>query len=368
MIIRKIFDGNCPEIREKVECLVEVVCLLHDIGNPPFGHCGEQIIRSWISRFIEKNSNNLSDKNLNNDLINFDGNPQGVRIVHSILKLGLNHNIIHAMIKYSNCHYNSEPYPISDVKNNKSGYYFSENDIIEKIIANSKTGKLDKHPICSIMDVSDDIANSLADIEDAIENGIKDDAFFIDSIQDLIKKSKDLSKKIRLENLKTFSESKIHILNYFIDQYTQQLEEKEISQCSITNDQIFTFLGDLRKKNIYNNKDLESAELFGIEAINGLLDHYSCLLILPYNEFNSILKKEPGTRFKYPKESRLLNKLSPKQLDLYTEIREKHLDKDKKIITTHEYYFRFRMIIDYISGMTDRFAADEYQKLSSFKE
>ena len=71
---------------------METACLLHDLGNPPFGHLGEAAIQEWFEKLIlnfnqlnenDKKNHPLSTINLDElDLTNFDGNPQGFRIVN----------------------------------------------------------------------------------------------------------------------------------------------------------------------------------------------------------------------------------------------------------------------------------------------
>lgn len=99
--------------------IVENACLLHDIGNPPFGHFGEAAIREWAKESIYQSiSSELSDviskrsdeKVLFEDLISdfkeFDGNPQGFRIVTKLhpdydeFSLNLTYSTLLCILKY----------------------------------------------------------------------------------------------------------------------------------------------------------------------------------------------------------------------------------------------------------------------------
>jgi len=62
---------------------------------------------------------------------------------------------------------------------------------------------------------------------------------------------------------------------------------------------------------------------------------------------------------------RLIKRLSSKQIVAYKNDVEK-LDKDdKESYILLEWYYRVRLITDYISGMTDDFALKEFQTLSA---
>ncbi len=89
-IAQKLYEQNYIDQSEigMMVSIVENACLLHDIGNPPFGHFGEEAIKSWarnsftdagISRY--KVQNKKLFKKLINDFLQFDGNPQGFRVI-----------------------------------------------------------------------------------------------------------------------------------------------------------------------------------------------------------------------------------------------------------------------------------------------
>lgn len=102
----------------KVSCSIPVVLecagLLHDLGNPPFGHFGEEIIRDWFKKAFERNDflyrgNSIKKcfpSQMYNDLCNFEGNAQALRILSKIshrpegYNINLTYGIINTLIKY----------------------------------------------------------------------------------------------------------------------------------------------------------------------------------------------------------------------------------------------------------------------------
>lgn len=171
----QIFSDNENNLSDIIQC----AGLLHDIGNPPFGHFGEDIIGKWFETnldAIEEKTNVKLTKQMKLDLIHFEGNAQALRIVLRLQNINeysatdLTSAVINSIIKY--------PIPSTQMKkdNNisyyhKFGYFLSEECWIEKLVNN--TGYNQKRsPLAYILEAADDIAYRIADLDDAFKKGL----------------------------------------------------------------------------------------------------------------------------------------------------------------------------------------------------
>lgn len=165
---------------EQIGEIVQAACLAHDIGNPPFGHTGEDAIRHWF----EKEGSHYLDKltpNEKSDLTHFEGNAQGLRVLttseyHSYDGgMRLTYATLGAFIKYP---WTSAPSISGDrPKSNKYGVFQSELRIFEEIseaIGVTKRGDhwYSRHPLVYLMEAADDFCYALLDLEDGLEMGI----------------------------------------------------------------------------------------------------------------------------------------------------------------------------------------------------
>jgi dGTPase len=107
-------------------------------------------------------------------------------------------------------------------------------------------------------------------------------------------------------------------------------------------------------KYAFCNKEVELRELQGYRIINGLLDCYKPLLQLPREAFNSVCEQSKTAPLF---EKRLFKKLPSKHVRAYQHSIKTTFSDEQ------EYYYRCRLLQDYISGMTDQFAYDEYRAL-----
>lgn len=159
-----------------IESVATTCGLLHDLGNPPFGHAGEEAIRDWFRNRPASfwSFDKTKDKKFRKDLVNFEGNAQTLRLVATLTILsdrtGLNLTCatLSAASKYTAC-----SVEIDDKRQSKKklGYFTSEKPIIDKV--RNKTGTSDKrNPITLLVEASDDIVYSVVDLEDGIKKGV----------------------------------------------------------------------------------------------------------------------------------------------------------------------------------------------------
>ena len=87
-------------------------CLAHDIGNPPFGHSGEEAIRTWFkgngSAYLKELTRGEAE-----DFLKFEGNAQGFRLLSRLQNnvdaggLQLTYAVLGAYSKYPRLAYST---------------------------------------------------------------------------------------------------------------------------------------------------------------------------------------------------------------------------------------------------------------------
>ena len=173
-----------PRWERFIEAIAATCGLVHDIGNPPFGHSGEDAIRYWFETRFKKDGEAPADdplhKLLDNkpqlvaDFRNFEGNAQALRLLTKLqiladfYGLNLTYGTLSASCKYLA--------PSNGLRNDdhgysKPGYFAGEEDIVEMIREKTGTGPA-RHPITFLVEAADDAVYSVADIEDAVRKRI----------------------------------------------------------------------------------------------------------------------------------------------------------------------------------------------------
>ncbi len=400
-------------LERQFESLVEMSCLMHDVGNPSFGHFGEAAINQWFDERITTlfQRDDITDRDANltgvkTDLCHFEGNAQALRIVHSLQTLNLTYSQLSGILKYTRRGDQAKPTENDDKHylQKKVGFYLSEAPIVETINDTLNTRNHHRSPFAYVMEAADDISYCIADIEDAVEKGIlkfdelllrlKEEFQIIISNQgkypkitaddatqmsDLIEKSLWQYKRTNIIS-DFFVQFRVAIntksVQYASEQFIEHIEEifhGSYNQALLEDGSLVHAILDTLKavafKHVFCSEEVQKQELQGYRIIAGLLDIYLPLLQLDRASFEKIINKEGHTPLY---QTRLCNKIAGRQLAAYqkamsqlAEFKQGFQEEELSNLSDNawELYFRCRLIQDYISGMTDQFAYDEYRAL-----
>ncbi|NRA21147.1 MAG: dGTPase [Oceanospirillaceae bacterium] len=370
-------EGNIISQYEQFSPLIETACLLHDIGNPPFGHLGENAIQEWFkqnasdSYFAATGTTIYKKNSYYLDFLNFDGNPQGARIAMTLQgapgKGGLNLTIaqIGAIIKY--------PQFSTDIDNKDSPFkkisiFTSEKASFTTVWSELSLEKGQRHPLVYLMEASDDIAYCLSDIEDGIEKGIITEDQVLSYLEEKFSTLPEYLKKCIpqpynpdespiVSRFVSFRTGMINLLtqyaaNKFYDQ-KDSISKENVSPIFDDDDdphsQALNIIKKYCRENLYTSQEAEDIEIAGYNIVHGLLDKFSLLMKLTSEEFNELIQGKGKNNL----ERRMFSKLPSSLIEHYKFSSNKN-SKD-------EWFIRFQLIVDYISGMTDDFALKLYK-------
>ncbi|MBQ4810793.1 dGTPase [Pseudoalteromonas luteoviolacea] len=412
-IIRELSrQSNQPQLLDSQHAdalisLVEMACIMHDIGNPAFGHFGEAAINDWFNNYFsthpryssaykhsqhgEYNGKDFAPF-LIRDLCQFEGNAQAIRIIKTLSNLNLTYCQTASILKYTRCGIEAKPSKARE-KNylkNKVGYYYSEQSFIDELCDKLNITQGNRHPIAYIMEAADDIAYCLADIEDAVEKGLlsvetvinllKDEyikqlhSFQIELHEDFLVKACQSAQKRAWTNPDNYATEFFiylrvelihplvkHATTRFIDNieaiyhgsFNAALLEDNSYQHAITN-----ALKQVALKHVFCHGEVEELELQGYKITSGILNEYQRLLDLPEEQFKYILSFSRH----YPIEVRLLKRIPGQFIGAYSKS-VNQLTRAQSAQPIYEFYYRCRLIQDFISGMTDQLAYDTYRTL-----
>lgn len=388
-VFKKKFAKNTYELFRQIPMIIKNVCLIHDIGNPPFGHFGETIIQHYFKTFfassiVKANKEEFSEEDLKSgkicltlsdhekkDFIDYDGNAQGLRvltklqILNDIFGLNLTFATLSAYIKYPNY----EKIDKSIIEKNKHGVFASEKQYFFEIFRQCDLIKNDdtflRNPLCYLMEAADSICYLTMDIEDGYNKKLIDiDDLYavlkeIPSIKNKIEEIYKDEKKYYKNDITKMVNFRIHIISVLVDLAASNFEKnieliesgsynKELIFDDPTN-QLAKKLKGVCEEKIFVSRDINYLEMTGHSVMKGILDYYLMLIFHPVKKYRN-------------KVSSLISKSI-----LNAAYEENHLQGEKAIIDNLPDYYKLRIVVDFISGMTDQFALDHYQKLSGQK-
>lgn len=405
------------ELTGPFESIVEMSCLMHDIGNPPFGHFGEAAINDWFRQRLypaDAESQPLSDdrcqvpalrlregeeslndirRKVRQDLCHFEGNAQGIRLVHTLMRMNLTWSQVGGILKYTRPAWWRGGTPAThNYLMKKPGYYLSEEPYIERLRKELCLAPYSRFPLTWIMEAADDISYCVADLEDAVEKRIfsveqlyhhlyeawghhEKGSLFSQVVENAWEKSRSNTLSRSTED-QFFMYLRVNTLNKLVPYAAQrfidnlpQIFEGSFNHALLEDASSFSQLLGVYKnvavKHVFSHPDVEQLELQGYRVISGLLEIYQPLLKMSLSDFSGLVEHERLKQF--PIESRLFQKLSARHRLAYVEAVSKILPGSAEF-PVMEYYYRCRLIQDYISGMTDLYAWDEYRRLMAVEQ
>jgi dGTPase len=399
--------GLKPEYCSALVSLVETGCLAHDIGNPPFGHFGESAIKEWFRlKWEEIAGQRAKDKNLHElvlDFKQFDGNPQGTRILTRLQGRTSEDRRFYGMnLMYSQI-LTALKYPRGPrdgtARWKKAGFFESERPKIE--LAWKEFGfdfqAQRRFPLAYLVEAADDISYCMSDMEDGIDQGILSPSQFFDGIQNWIQKRnpspslaslRDTARLCR-KNARTSdpAKAKDHFTVFkTVFTGTMIAEAARVYGNGASQDirdgtrpglldgtdadDLLENLKGVARRFLYPADKVQRPFLAGRKITHGILDEYSELLKLPQEPFallrnswrssDRVAVLSQGLETLLP----LLDSLPPHYLDVYDSTAGDKDSVKKWGKETWEWFCRAHLIVDYLSGMSDDFAYRTYQAIS----
>lgn len=384
-----------------IGALIAAACLAHDIGNPPFGHSGEDSISNYFreNEGKEKILQQLSEKQ-KMDICNFEGNANGFRIIANNYVRGINPTcaLLGTFTKYPRESYlEKKPSNIEELKSQaKYGFFQSEKDIFKNIakelelIPIEDIGEEDiayhRHPLAFLMEASDDIAYGMIDFEDGCRLGLIDFEKKYETIKLRNKENKLKEKEINKspkqilgeiaklddsfceDKLKEFDDYKQQlsylrskVINILIHQCFEVFKKnhEDIMKGKFDKDLIscidqgvienLEYIKILVRKYVYQHPPVLQSEASGFEVIEFLINSFITTSYICFTCGEEETAKQKKMRSLLPEEFQPENEIQVENL------------------AGIEVYNRVLKILDYISGMTDKYAVHLYRRIKGIE-
>lgn len=452
------------ELLRIIPIIIQNVCLIHDIGNSPFGHFGETIISNYFARLQQSGMEEFCDLNdhQKRDFLFYDGNAQGFRVLTKLqilndpYGLNLTYATLSASLKYPNydtinstqkkaLHKVGQNLHNEYIECKKHGVFESEKEYFNLIVENTGliiNNRIIRHPLCYLMEAADSIAYYCMDMEDGYNKGI----YNISDIKEVFKDKEGIEicrSILRTIDTEYVNDSfkivniRIQLIQYFVNlafknfnENLDLIEKGEYNKELIEDDAdlVYEIVSGFSKK-IFKSREINNLESTGYSVVVGLLDFYIDFIFTKANSkfqdkaealiSNSIIDaaieetlietceqkvqtalkdlkekinkfKENGTTndklnkelLKIEDMERKLVELKPKYIKLHNLQKIEYMGSEKpeslelSKVRADIYeaikpgfkdlsnYYKFRVIVDFISGMTDQYAVKHYQKIS----
>uniref|UniRef100_UPI003FEE460D deoxyguanosinetriphosphate triphosphohydrolase n=1 Tax=Prevotella sp. TaxID=59823 RepID=UPI003FEE460D len=342
---------------EEIGTIVSAACLAHDLGNPPFGHSGEKAIQTFFSEGPGLKIKPMVSSEFWDDITHFEGNANAFRILTHRFKgrrqggFVMTYSMLASIVKY--------PFASSLAGNHgKFGFFASEAESYRKIAdelgiscksAPGEPLKYARHPLVYMVEAADDICYEIMDIEDSHKLKILSYAetehlllsFFDEDIQQKIRQ------RIIDEELTDENEKVVYMRASVIGKLENEcvaafLAHEEEILAGTFEGSLIDHISERQKKaykecekisfsKIYQSKPVLDIELSGYQIMATLMEVFIEAAVSPSRFYSKQLLRRVSSQY---------------------DIENENLEE------------RIMAVLDYISGMTDIYALDIYQKIN----
>lgn len=326
------------------EAIVAAACLAHDIGNPPFGHFGERAIQDWAKALPAAETDRL-DSTEYADLTRFEGNAQSFRVLTRLQMsnrrggMRLTAATLGALVKYPRS---------SDAKRSrykKHGCFAEDRSLFDEVFETcgrptDEFGQYARHPLALLSEAADDICYAIIDLEDGCKSSLISAEAALETLEAIspgATGSSDLNISDRL------SMGRAIVINVLVTEASAIFEASlpAILEGSFTGSLVqqsgslthYDRAKKLALEYVFNSERVLELEAAGYKAIQGLLSIFQ-KAVIPADDQRSHFDRHV---------CRLVNLPDDDDLSVY-----------QKLLGC----------TDKVSGMTDRYCVELFQKLS----
>ena len=360
-VAARIISERRPELRgtlfEEIGQIVSTACLAHDLGNPPFGHSGEKAIQTFFTEGEGRALQQQVSEAFWSDITHFEGNANGFRLLTHQFKgrrpggFVMTYSTVASIVKY--------PYSsLAPSRKGKFGFFVSEQPIwqrlaeemgIRQLSAPGEPLRYARHPLVYLVEAADDICYEIMDLEDAHKLKIVSydtvsqlflDFFDPDTQQKILQRIHD--EQLTDENEKVvylracvIGKLENECVNAFVEHEDEILDGtfsgSLVDHISTRQREASEHCAKLSVQRIYRSRPVLDVELSGYQIMATLMQKMTDAVMNPQRYYSQ----------------QLIGRVSS-QYD----------------ITADDLETRLMAVIDYISGMTDVYALDVYQKIN----
>jgi len=350
-------ENQLPEnpLFQEIGSVVSAACLAHDMGNPPFGHSGEDAIAQFFKKSTETRLKaELTDAQWK-DFTQFDGNANAFRLLSHQFNgrreggFALTYTTLASIVKY--------PFESMLTHKPKFGFFQSEREIFERIanelgLLKLKTNpdKYCRHPLVFLVEAADDICYQLMDLEDAhklrIHNYELTRELFMNFFDqqteskqinrmnetlDLVSDPNEQIAYLRASVIGKLAKECVHSFWQKQDEILSgTFQQPLIDHVHPTSQSAIKRIKEVSIKNIYNDRSVVEIEISGYQIIGTLLEVFVEAILNPKEEISKKMLRLIPAQYNGPHP------------------------------TTYE---KIQSVVDLVSGMTDLYALDLYRKI-----